>query len=126
MKCKNCGYELNDDDKFCRNCGVAVQLEDDFSQQEEKVQENIGNDPGLILKNGIIGLALSELGLPGLIISCKALKLVKQDMNNGIAITGKRKVGRCLAIAGKIVGITMTVIWTIYLLIVIGVLVYSI
>ena len=64
---------------------------------------------------GIIGLALSELGLPGLIVSNIAMKKAAEFESKAGGLFGKAKVGRRLAKPGKIVGLIMTIFWAVYI-----------
>ena len=64
---------------------------------------------------GIIGLALSELGLPGLIISNIAMNKAAEFESKAGGLFGKAKVGRRLAKPGKIVGLIMTIFWAVYI-----------
>lgn len=83
---------------------------------------NNANDPELnsLATNtmifGIIGLALSELGVPGIILSSIAMNKAAEFESKAGSLYGKAKVGRRLAKPGKIVGIIMTIFWTIYTL----------
>lgn len=64
---------------------------------------------------GIVGLCLSMLGVPGLVLSCigsgKASKY--KQLTGGLS--HKARTGYRLAKAGKIVGIVMTVFWVTFL-----------
>ena len=83
---------------------------------------NNANDPELnsLATNtmifGIIGLALSELGVPGIILSSIAMNKAAEFESKAGSLYGKAKVGRRLAKPGKIVGIIMTIFWAIYTL----------
>lgn len=86
---------------------------------------NNANDPELnsLATNtmifGIIGLALSELGIPGIILSSIAMNKAAEFESKAGSLYGKAKVGRRLAKPGKIVGIIMTIFWAIYTLVLI-------
>lgn len=86
---------------------------------------NNANDPELnsLATNtmifGIIGLALSELGVPGIILSSIAMNKAAEFESKAGSLYGKAKVGRRLAKPGKIVGIIMTIFWAIYTLVLI-------
>lgn len=85
---------------------------------------NNANDPELnsLATNtmifGIIGLALSELGIPGIILSNIAMNKAAEFESKAGSLYGKAKVGRRLAKPGKIVGIIMTIFWAIYFLVI--------
>lgn len=64
---------------------------------------------------GIVGLALSELGLPGLIVSNIAMNKAAEFEIKAGSFYGKAKVGRRLAKPGKIVSTVMTIFWAVYL-----------
>ena len=66
---------------------------------------------------GIIGLALSEMGIPGIILSSIAMNKAAEFERKAGKLFGKALVGRRLAKPGKIVGIIMTIFWGIYALI---------
>ena len=63
---------------------------------------------------GIVGLALSELGLPGLIVSNIAMNKAAEFERKAGGFYGKAKVGRRLAKPGKIVSTVMTIFWAVY------------
>ena len=63
---------------------------------------------------GIIGLALSEMGIPGIILSNIAMNKASEFERKAGKLFGKALVGRRLAKPGKIVGIIMTIFWAVY------------
>ena len=63
---------------------------------------------------GIVGLALSALGLPGLIVSSIAMNKAEEFERKAGGFFGKAKVGRRLAKPGKIVSLVMTIFWAVY------------
>lgn len=135
MFCKNCGNQLPEGAAFCATCGTKVEVQaapqqPAYAVPQQPVQpvpvvapSRPQEDPQLndLAKNtlimGIIGLALSELGLPGLIISNIALNKAAEFEHRAGSLFGKAKVGRNLAKPGKIVGIVMTIFWAVYFLI---------
>lgn len=150
MFCKNCGNQLPEGAVFCGSCGTKVEVQAapqqpayDIPQQPayEAPQTSYTipqadpvtapvrpqEDPELnsLAKNtmimGIVGLALSEFGLPGLIVSCIASKKAAEFVSKAGSLYGKAKVGRALAKAGKIVGIIMTILWA-FIILVYGIL----
>lgn len=144
MFCRNCGSQLADGAAFCGNCGTKVEVqaapqqpvyeapqEPVYEAPQEPVYvapqvtpviapERPQEDPELsslatnTLIMGIVGLALSELGLPGLIVSNIGLNKAAEFERKAGKLFGKAKVGRNLAKPGKIVGIVMTIFWAIY------------
>ena len=113
MNCQNCGANV-DGKAFCPQCGAQVQAPAQPSynyntgyNQPVAPQGNPTNVPVF----GIIGLALSTMGIVGLIFSIIALK----KANNYIAtygdIANQVRIGRRLAIAGLVVSIIFTIIY---------------
>ena len=113
MNCQNCGANV-DGKAFCPQCGAQVQ-----APAQPSYNYNTGynqpaapqGNPTNVLVFGILGLALSELGIVGLIFSIIALK----KANNYIAtygdIANQVRIGRRLAIAGLVVSIIFTIIY---------------
>lgn len=63
---------------------------------------------------GILGLALSELGIPGIIFSAIGKNKASEYISRAGSLSGKAKVGSILAKIGLPLGIVMTVVWFIY------------
>ncbi len=113
MNCQNCGANV-DGKAFCPQCGAQVQ-----APAQPSYNYNAGynqpvapqGNPTNVLVFGIIGLALSTMGIVGLIFSIIALK----KANNYIAtygdIANQVRIGRRLAIAGLVVSIIFTIIY---------------
>ena len=113
MNCQNCGANV-DGKAFCPQCGAQVQ-----APAQPSYNYNTGynqpvapqGNPTNVLVFGIIGLALSTMGIVGLIFSIIALK----KANNYIAtygdISNQVRIGRRLAIAGLVVSIICTIIY---------------
>ena len=113
MNCQNCGANV-DGKAFCPQCGAQVQ-----APAQPSYNYNTGynqpaapqGNPTNVLVFGIIGLALSTMGVVGLIFSIIALK----KANNYIAtygdIANQVRIGRRLAIAGLVVSIIFTIIY---------------
>ncbi len=113
MNCQNCGANV-DGKAFCPQCGAQVQ-----APAQPSYNYNTGynqpvapqGNPTNVLVFGIIGLALSTMGIVGLIFSIIALK----KANNYIAtygdISNQVRIGRRLAIAGLVVSIIFTIIY---------------
>ena len=113
MKCQYCGANV-DGKAFCPQCGARVQ-----APAQPSYNYNVGynqpaapqGNPTNVLVFGILGLALSGLGIVGLIFSIIGLK----KANNYIAtygnISNQVRIGRRLAIAGLVVSIICTIIY---------------
>ena len=142
--CTNCGRELAEGAKFCENCGTPVAVETvtetAIVEAEPAFEESTPvetpvyvaaapqNTPeqasaaksALIFS--IIGLALAEMGLPGIILSAIARGKVKKAQALG-AIGGKVKTANILSLIGLIASIVMTVVWVIYIIVMIALVV---
>ena len=113
MNCQNCGANV-DGKAFCPQCGAQVQAPAqpsyNYNGGYNQPAAPQGN-PTNVLVFGILGLALSELGIVGLIFSIIGLK----KANNYIAtygnISNQVRIGRRLAIAGLVVSIICTIIY---------------
>ena len=147
MFCRNCGNQLPENALFCGNCGTKVEAQaapqqpaytapqqPAYEAPQQPVYtapqvtpvvapERPQEDPELnsLATNtmilGIVGLALSEMGLPGLIVSNIALNKAAEFERKAGKLFGKAKIGRNLAKPGKIVGIVMTIFWAVYFLV---------
>ena len=78
--------------------------------------QNNGPTPSQCLTWGILGLALSETGIIGLIFSIIAKNKIKAYNASGQAPSGQVNTGSRLATAGLIVSIVFIVIWVIYII----------
>ena len=147
MFCRNCGNQLPENALFCGNCGTKVEAQTAPQQpaytapqqpayeapqqpvytapqvapvvaperpQEDPELNSLATNTMIL---GIVGLALSEMGLPGLIVSNIALNKAAEFERKAGKLFGKAKIGRNLAKPGKIVGIVMTIFWAVYFLI---------
>ena len=81
-----------------------------MSNQNNGVQPAQGN-PTKVLVFGIIGLALCETGLLGLIFSIVGLVQAKNYVKTYGDISNKVRIGKRLSIAGLIISICMIVMW---------------
>ncbi|GEM_PF-2906218 len=130
--CQNCGTELQDGAKFCENCGARVEVAAPVAAQPVYTEPvKVGNTPeqeslcksALVLS--IVGAALSELGLPGIIVSAIAKGKVKKATQAG-AVGGKLKAARIISNIGLALSIVMTIFWAIYIFLIGGLIVYGI
>ena len=137
--CNQCGAELRDGARFCENCGAPVQVAapeteayspyDEPEYVEPAQTESaapVGNSAeqeslakgGLILS--IIGLIVASWGLPGIILCAIAKGKVKKATALG-AVGGKLKAAKILSGIGLALSIVMTVVWTLYILVFVGI-----
>lgn len=121
--CQSCGQQIEDSVTFCPNCGASQVASAPVDPQPTYAQPNYGQQvvnstaaeasakKAMIL--AIVSAALSELGLPGIILAIIAGK----EYNNALSLgaTGaKMRVANICRKVGLIVGIVFTVVWTIY------------
>lgn len=123
--CQNCGNELKEGARFCENCGAAVEIVPEPVQTD--YQNTVYEEPAVVgptpeqasasksaLIFSIIGLALAEFGIPGIIFSAIAKGKVKNAEALGVT-GGKVKAARILSKIGMILSIVMTVFWVLYI-----------
>ena len=112
MNCQNCGANV-DGKAFCAQCGAPVAQQAPYQQVPYNAipqQQTLGN-PTKVLVFCIIGLALSELGIVGLIFSIIGLVQANKYIAQYGNVSNQVRIGRRLAIAGLIISIIMTVFW---------------
>ena len=115
MFCSKCGNQLPEDARFCEHCGTPAETPAPATAEIAPAPVKEQTDPELnsmatnTLILGIVGLALSEMGLPGWIVSSIGLKKAAEFERKAGKLYGKAKTGRLLAKIGKIVGIVMTI-----------------
>lgn len=134
MFCTNCGRELEAHYNVCPYCGASVNTAQTqnttytaqpvYTAVETERTNELGNKT---LTLGIVGLALAELGLPGLIVSRIGLNKAAELESLVGELSGKGKVGKILSKVGFGLGIGMTIFWILYIIFVVmyGVLIYS-
>ena len=143
MFCPYCGHEVPEDAGFCTKCGkglnfekpipvepapiqpvsvqpVPVQTEaaeltvyNDLDDAEKKKKQEEAKSAMVL---AIVGASLAALGLPGLIISIIARKRVKNWIQKYGKLEGMAIPARWISLGGFILGIFMTVFWTLYFL----------
>lgn len=119
--CTHCGNELKEGARFCEACGYEVQTHAPVPVRQNRPIERVGNTPEQeeqaksALTWSIVGAALSELGLPGWIVSAKAKKRVRTAMEEGI-VGGKLKAARIVSNVGFGVSIGFTIYWALMIL----------
>ena len=153
MFCPNCGTEIREGSSFCPNCGVSlvreessVNAESDVRYPEQSqpvpVYENAQSDysqpmsvseprelPNVLLW-GILGLSFSctfFLSFLGIIFS--AIGMSKANLYTrltGRPVNKGGKVGRILSVVGLITGIVMTVLFIIWLIVIIAAVGYAV
>ena len=129
--CVNCGAELQEGAKFCENCGARVEAAPVAAQPVYTEPVKVGNTPEQeslcksALTLSIVGAALAELGLPGIIVSAIAKGKVKKATQGG-AVGGKLKAARIISNIGLALSIVMTIFWAIYIFLIGGLMVWGI
>lgn len=123
MYCEKCGSQINDNSRFCPNCGATISGEEQNVTAASTYEGPMGN-PTPVLVWGIIGLAFScsfVLSFLGIIFSIIGLNKAKNFAAfTGNAYSKQASIGRRLSIAGIIVGAIFTVLFIIYIAIIIG------
>lgn len=128
MICKNCGTPMNDDQRFCPSCGqfqnvAPVQpnpttYHAPMGMQPDAASEAKKNSlAGSILTWGILSLVFSDtffLSLLGFIFSFKVNSLVNEYEQMFGPTTGRARLGKIFGIVGKILGLILTILATLY------------
>ena len=122
MNCQNCGANV-DGKAFCAQCGAPVAQQAPYQQAPYNAipQQRLGN-PTKVLVLGIIGLALSELGIVCLIISIIAMVQANKYIAEYGDVANQVRIGKRLAIAGLIVSIVFIVFWIIWTIAIIAII----
>lgn len=149
MFCKNCGNQLPDNALFCGSCGTKVEapaapqqpayeapqqpayvVPQPAPQQPAYVAPQAApqaHDPykdelaGSVLSKGIAGLALAPVfGVPGIIVSAGAKRKAREYESRYGELSGKAKVGSILSKVGLPVSIGMTVMYFLYIIILVS------
>lgn len=147
MFCPNCGTEIREGISFCPNCGTSLVREEPPVYAEPDVQDQGQAQPVTVyeytqngysqptpvsapqeLPNvllwGILGFVFADtffLSFLGIIFS--AIGLSKANLYTrltGCPVNKGGKVGRILSVVGLIIGIVMTVLFIIWLIVVIA------
>ena len=84
----------------------------------DHAQKNAEGRTAMIL--AIIGVVLSELGIPGIILSAIAKGKVKAWEQKYGPATGMAKAAKIISTVGLILSIFMTVFWVLYFFIIVG------
>jgi len=148
MFCKNCGIQLPDDASFCPACGASVKAEEpavfETVPQAEPVVEPVATPAAepvaapvveaqpqpqaqpaenttVLMVLAIIGLALGVSFWPavgGIVVSAIAKNKIEAFVSAGGQLTGKAKVANILSKIGLPVSIAMSVLLTIYIIVI--------
>lgn len=89
MKCKNCGFEISEDDKFCENCGCKIEKKEIVEHKNET--EKLEDTPKEITK-----IEVSEK------LNYQSNKEVKKEENK---LLDKNKGNNTKIIIGVVIGI---------------------
>ena len=124
MICNNCNAYVEDDANVCSNCGTPVKKEEDIYSTNTYSANTYQSLPNVLLW-GILGLAFAltpYINFLGIIFSAKAKNYGNQVISMTGTIQSGGKVGYTLGKVGFILGIVFTAFWTIYLIVLIGIL----
>ena len=135
MRCTNCGNEVSGG-SFCPQCGAPLAQQpvqqypaNSYQAQQPPVNavqppvtQTLGN-PTQVLVFGILSLALSGLGVVGLIFAILAMTKATKYFEEYGNISTQVRVGRGLGIGGLVVSILMMIIYVIYFILFVFVLV---
>lgn len=124
MFCSKCGAEVNDNAVFCTNCGEQIKAAEAPAEPTSEVpvthvEQVISTAPVTanstpILVLGILAAALSEWGVPGIVLGAIGKKKSQVFLEENGSLTGKARAGRILSQIGFIFGIVMTAIWVVF------------
>lgn len=84
MRCKNCGYEINDGEKVCKNCGNKIQQSETIHNQKETTR---------FLPSFILGLVASLFGISGGLCTTMCNSLYSSGISPLLLIFGGSIVG---------------------------------
>lgn len=122
MYCEKCGSQINENTRFCPNCGALISGEEQNVTAASTYEGPMGS-PTPVLIWGILGLSFALtmfLSILGIIFSAVGLNKAKNfESFTGGAYSRQASIGRKLSIAGIIVGIIMTVLFIIYIAVII-------
>lgn len=130
MFCPKCGAQVADDARFCPVCGAGLTPVQPAETPVQSAAEPVYTEAAPVYddaaKTGaaksamimaIVALALSELGIPGIILSAIAGKKVKAYQAQYGELTGMAKVANILSKIALPVSIVMTVFWVVYMIV---------
>jgi len=131
MFCKNCGTQIEDGKNFCPNCGASLENAPETpvvevvepkpvyeSAQTYTVPQGEAPDASSLMTKGIVGAALCEIGIPGIVLGNIAMKGALARKEEGYRYSGKLKAAYITGKVAKIVGIIMTIFWAVYILVI--------
>lgn len=88
----------------------------DNDEEKEVYTSSSNRGETTLLVLGIVGLALSSTGVPGLFVSSIAFCMAESFTLVGYRLKAMGRVGKALAKAGIIVGLVFTVLFVAYFL----------
>ena len=109
MICQNCGMNV-DGNACCPRCGVPISNPVKYDYNHNRPMVRQGN-PTNVLVFGILGLALSGLGIVGLIFSILGFRKANAYIAAYGNISTQVQIARGLAIVGMVVGLIATFLW---------------
>lgn len=122
MYCEKCGSQINENTRFCPNCGATISGEEQNVTAASTYEGPMGN-PTPVLIWGILGLTFALtmfLSVLGIIFSAIGLNKAKSfEAFTGGAYSKQARIGRGLSKAGLIVGIIFTILFVIYLAVIV-------
>ena len=126
MYCKNCGAQVEQNDKFCPACGSTQDVAEEVVTPEvlpsPEVEAQKDEDAGKLLKKSITGAIFSSTGLlslVGWIISAKVRRRVRAYKEKYNEMTGRALAANIISGIGLGFGIFFTLY--VVLMIVIGI-----
>ena len=126
MYCKSCGSELPENGSFCPNCGAPVEAAAPTGTRESaNTYENsldyatvtvTSIDPGSILTKGILAMVFAgATGFLGIVFGAQGKRLAAQYYAEGGQPSGKAKTGQILSKVGFGLGLGLTILYAVYI-----------
>ena len=131
MFCSHCGSEIENGARFCQNCGASA----DATKNEEKMSyepidltdtiaekakdEAAGSALGTGIAAIIFGLVVSFLNFIGIILGAVGIGKANAVEAQFGELPPKARVGKILSTVGLISGILMTIVWFLYIVIIV-------
>lgn len=133
MYCSHCGSQIEDGARFCQNCGASADAEtnqkmnyDPIDLTSTIVEQAKDDAAGSILGSGIASLifafATFLLNFIGIILGAIGLGKARSFEEQFGELTPKARVGKILSTVGLIAGIVMTIVWILYIVVIIAAL----
>ena len=118
MYCSNCGAQNSDNSRFCQNCGQLMHEAERQSITAASTYEGPMGNPTPVLVWGIVSLACActfVVSFLGIIFGCIGKKKADQYLDFCGGGSKQATIGRNLSKAGIIVGVILTVLFVIYI-----------